>query len=238
MITANKKCCRASSPPITAKKLPKKGSPTHHHSQHEVTPCMAKALASMASNWGKLRPLGCPSTLPPCIGDERRSPEQRERGERHENRQSTTASRRVVHREAVDQNETAEREEQRVRRRPRKEIPAHVALRRKAALGNFAFCPRTTAFACRAGCKERDVSKNRHAGPVKCNALLSRRCQQSIAGAQTPKQRPNRVRRSIARPRPTPLSRWRNPSPRRSVWGRRRPPWRRVTPATPIGKRS
>src|SRR2546425_12679504 len=31
---------------------------------------------------------------------------------------------------------------------------------------------RTTAFTCRAGCKERDVSKNRNAGPVKCNALL------------------------------------------------------------------
>src|SRR4030095_7477154 len=32
----------------------------------------------------------------------------------------------------------------------------------------------TTAFTCRAGCKERDVSKNRHAGPVKCNALVRR----------------------------------------------------------------
>jgi hypothetical protein len=32
----------------------------------------------------------------------------------------------------------------------------------------------TTAFTCRAGCKERDVSKNRNAGPVKCNALISR----------------------------------------------------------------
>jgi len=31
-----------------------------------------------------------------------------------------------------------------------------------------------TAFTCRAGCKERDASKNRNAGPVKCNALLSR----------------------------------------------------------------
>jgi hypothetical protein len=31
---------------------------------------------------------------------------------------------------------------------------------------------RTTAFTCRAGCKERDVSKNRNAGPVKCNALF------------------------------------------------------------------
>ena len=30
------------------------------------------------------------------------------------------------------------------------------------------------AFTCRAGCKERDVSKNRHAGPVKCNALVRR----------------------------------------------------------------
>ena len=29
---------------------------------------------------------------------------------------------------------------------------------------------RTTAFTCRAGCKERDVAKNRNAGPVKCNA--------------------------------------------------------------------
>ena len=33
---------------------------------------------------------------------------------------------------------------------------------------------RTTAFTCRAGCKERVVSKNRNAGPVKCNALLDR----------------------------------------------------------------
>ena len=41
--------------------------------------------------------------------------------------------------------------------------------------GDCAAPPRpTTAFTCRAGCKERDVSKNRHAGPVKCNALLSR----------------------------------------------------------------
>src|SRR5437870_1120982 len=32
--------------------------------------------------------------------------------------------------------------------------------------------PRTTAFTCRAGCKELDVSKNRNAGPVKSNALL------------------------------------------------------------------
>src|SRR5438552_6960871 len=31
---------------------------------------------------------------------------------------------------------------------------------------------RTTAFTCRAGCKERGVSKYRNAGPVKCNALL------------------------------------------------------------------
>ncbi len=30
----------------------------------------------------------------------------------------------------------------------------------------------TTAFTCRAGCKERGVSKNRNAGPVKCNALF------------------------------------------------------------------
>src|SRR5207249_163031 len=28
---------------------------------------------------------------------------------------------------------------------------------------------RTTAFTCRAGCKERDVAENRNAGPVKCN---------------------------------------------------------------------
>src|SRR5262249_44508277 len=33
---------------------------------------------------------------------------------------------------------------------------------------------RTTAFTCRAGCKERDVSEDRNAGPVKCNALLCR----------------------------------------------------------------
>src|SRR5262249_48446398 len=32
----------------------------------------------------------------------------------------------------------------------------------------------TTAFTCRAGCKERGVSKSRNAGPVKCNAWLSR----------------------------------------------------------------
>jgi len=31
---------------------------------------------------------------------------------------------------------------------------------------------RTTAFTCRAGCKELDASKNRNAGPVKCNALF------------------------------------------------------------------
>src|SRR5205807_5379960 len=35
------------------------------------------------------------------------------------------------------------------------------------------FRRRTTAFTCRAGCKERDVSKHRNAGPVKCNALLA-----------------------------------------------------------------
>src|SRR2546423_1779925 len=34
------------------------------------------------------------------------------------------------------------------------------------------YMDRTTAFTCRAGCKERDVSKNRDAGPVKCNALV------------------------------------------------------------------
>ncbi|HVS38800.1 MAG TPA: hypothetical protein VMS17_24805 [Gemmataceae bacterium] len=32
--------------------------------------------------------------------------------------------------------------------------------------------PITTAFTCRAGCKERRVSENRNAGPVKCNASL------------------------------------------------------------------
>jgi hypothetical protein len=31
----------------------------------------------------------------------------------------------------------------------------------------------TTAFTCRAGCKQRDVSKNRNAGPVKCIAWLA-----------------------------------------------------------------
>src|SRR5207244_3133670 len=31
---------------------------------------------------------------------------------------------------------------------------------------------RTTAFTCRAGCKERDVSENRNADSVKCNALF------------------------------------------------------------------
>jgi hypothetical protein len=31
----------------------------------------------------------------------------------------------------------------------------------------------TTAFTCRAGGKERDVSENRHAGPVKCNAWFA-----------------------------------------------------------------
>jgi hypothetical protein len=34
------------------------------------------------------------------------------------------------------------------------------------------FFRRTTAFTCRAGCKERDVWKSRNAGPVKCNALF------------------------------------------------------------------
>src|SRR5262245_57136060 len=34
------------------------------------------------------------------------------------------------------------------------------------------FSSRTTAFTCRAGNKERNVSKSRNAGPVKCNALL------------------------------------------------------------------
>ena len=32
----------------------------------------------------------------------------------------------------------------------------------------------TTAFTCRAGYKGLDVSESRKAGPVKCNALLSR----------------------------------------------------------------
>src|SRR5262249_10181943 len=34
-------------------------------------------------------------------------------------------------------------------------------------------CCRTTAFACRAGCKDRDISNNRHAGPVKCTAWFA-----------------------------------------------------------------
>ena len=36
-------------------------------------------------------------------------------------------------------------------------------------------CNLTTAFTCRAGCKERDVSESRNAGPVKCNGLVWRR---------------------------------------------------------------
>src|SRR5262249_26016219 len=35
-------------------------------------------------------------------------------------------------------------------------------------------CGRTIAFTCRAGCKERGVSKSRHAGPFRCNTWLSR----------------------------------------------------------------
>jgi hypothetical protein len=35
--------------------------------------------------------------------------------------------------------------------------------------------PLTTAFTCRAGCKEQDGSKNRDGGPVKCNGLVRRR---------------------------------------------------------------
>jgi len=31
---------------------------------------------------------------------------------------------------------------------------------------------RTTAFTCRAGCKERDVTENHHACPIKCSALF------------------------------------------------------------------
>jgi hypothetical protein len=37
----------------------------------------------------------------------------------------------------------------------------------------FENCARQmTAFTCRAGCKERDVLKNRHTAPIKCNALI------------------------------------------------------------------
>src|SRR3954467_10655927 len=44
--------------------------------------------------------------------------------------------------------------------------PRASCLHRTAAPG------RTTAFTCRAGGKERDVSEKRDAGPVKCNALF------------------------------------------------------------------
>src|SRR5262249_52219132 len=42
-----------------------------------------------------------------------------------------------------------------------------------AARNHEELCSRTTAFTCQAGCTERGVSKNRNAGPVKCNALLA-----------------------------------------------------------------
>ena len=34
-------------------------------------------------------------------------------------------------------------------------------------------CGQTTEFTCRDGRKERDVSENRNAGPLKCNDLLA-----------------------------------------------------------------
>src|SRR5258708_19286630 len=41
-----------------------------------------------------------------------------------------------------------------------------------AAAGDVMSRRRTTAFTCRAGGKELDLSENRDAGPVKCNALF------------------------------------------------------------------
>src|SRR5688572_27250862 len=52
-----------------------------------------------------------------------------------------------------------------------KALAAHFRQRRRTATPPPR---RTTAFTCRAGCKELDLSKNRNAGPVKRNAWSSR----------------------------------------------------------------
>ena len=58
-------------------------------------------------------------------------------------------------------------------------MPIHSAIKARLVIGHLlsARSPilpgrRTTAFTCRAGCKQRDVSKNRVAGPVKCRILM------------------------------------------------------------------
>jgi hypothetical protein len=56
---------------------------------------------------------------------------------------------------------------------PASKIPNPLATTINAGcIGDSALRRRTTAFTCRAGCKELDASKKRHAGPVKCNALF------------------------------------------------------------------
>src|SRR4051812_26565326 len=47
--------------------------------------------------------------------------------------------------------------------------PVLSSLTSRQAMDHHEPSRRTTAFTCRAGCKERDVAKNRNAGPVKCN---------------------------------------------------------------------
>src|SRR5689334_19572559 len=44
----------------------------------------------------------------------------------------------------------------------------------------------TTAFTCQAGCKERGVSNNRNAGPVKCNGLVRPAVHRQHEPATTP----------------------------------------------------
>src|SRR5262249_9773024 len=58
-------------------------------------------------------------------------------------------------------------------------VRAQVGTHGNHLASSYGTCPagrppggRTTAFTCRAGCKERDVSENRNAGPVKCNPLF------------------------------------------------------------------
>src|SRR5437879_11638099 len=66
---------------------------------------------------------------------------------------------------------------------------------------------RTTAFTCRAGCKERDVSKKRNAGPVKCNALFASSVCSQCAGYQKGQlHRPHCPRRHPPSPQPPLLS--------------------------------
>src|SRR6516165_1861416 len=56
------------------------------------------------------------------------------------------------------------------------------SLHRVSRLGCVS-CGRTTAFTCRAGFKERDRSKRRDAGPVKCNAWILMKAFSAIMGA-------------------------------------------------------